>query len=274
MSASEIYINSLRTDGTSIEPWNPEHDEEIGNEESNIPRRSLTFNPRDWLPPIFNNNNNNNNWYEEDENSAIFPLSRMPPQDDSTIANSIREEIIGLEGTQNALLMQIRDLEIAHAQLQAARTELLQVLANLEENRNENSAREMLNSAHRRIIQRLEGQSFQHQDDALDDDEDSFDFYEEISSNRLGLGIIPSARQMQSFPRADHADDEPVEILEMFLDSNGEACIGFEDCLQRAVGWSEEKSDFLEYGIDKNGEEIQDPSTITLNEKNFESPLR
>ena len=284
MSTSDINIRGLVLEDDNefegvvegISPW-----ETIAtNPNPTVPRR--TFNARDWAPgPLLNLTSNNGPWEEyeggEDEQAAVSPLpvrkivspvlvSQQTAAENFDISQSIREEITDLEGTQNALLEQIRDLELAHAQLSAAREELLRVLAVLE-NDNEEAARDMLDSAHQRIIQRFEQQTQQRELlDAQDriERQESYDFYEEILSNQMA-SVIPMAASMRRRFPIDDDDGLDVQqpqlhdsVLEMFLDENGDPCLGFEDCLQRAVGWSGEKSDFLDFGIDRNGQELED----------------
>lgn len=284
VDSRDLALITDHGDDAEVSPW-----ETSSYPNQAIPRR--TFNARDWAPdnllnfPANNGPTDDNDGEEEGVVSVVSPLplrQRLSPMLDDTfnfdISQAIREEISGLEGTQNALLEQIRDLELAHAQLSAARGELLRVLAVLE-NENEESARQMLDAAHQRIIQNYERQSQQRE--LLSEEQErqeSYDFYEEILANQTAT-TIPTTRSISRRFPIDDDDDEGLQPLhdsdlEMFLDENGNPCFGFEDCIQRAVGWSGEKTDFLDFGIDRNGEEIEDKSTIEVEPFTMEAPLR
>lgn len=238
-------------------PWGVVEEQFEVVRDSSIPR--TTFNPIDWAPIMSQDD------YEEDIISPLprrtnrasplvpqqhlrAPATDIAPFRTRIPTSEILRDLSELEEAQQELLEQIRALESAHSELEEARRSLIQTLQSLEiggQVNEDESMDELSIRLARNNILGLHRERLQDQGEESSDDEDDYNFYE---SARVGMGMTQRA------PLGLFDDNEQSEdLLDMFLDANGEPCTGFDDCLHRAVGWAGE-NDMLEFGIDCNGD--------------------
>jgi hypothetical protein len=150
-------------------------------------------------------------------------------ENNSTVQDMINE-LNEIENTESQLVVQIRQLEQAHAQLENARMNLINALIRLESTES-----------------RIRRNPFDDEDED-EEDEDEEQFLQELFHARLQQRQVDQRLGIPRIGFEHHHLD-----FDMFLDINGNPCSDFEDCLLRAVGW---KGDF-DQGLDRNGNELE-----------------
>jgi hypothetical protein len=257
MSASDIYgVEDISFNQEELGPW---HDAAIVEPAFHQSRRfRRTFDPLDWapiqLPQILPNVENlDDEILSPQTQSAVNTLG---PNHLLEEAAGIAEDIGHLEATQAHLLNQLQELEEAHAQLEYARLELVELLMSMEEGAVAEITPELSNPTRRMMQSVLShfGQSAEVPESNQDEDDNQIDFR-----------YIQSLRGIESFHEVEHNSE--LLLRGEFLDANGEPCKGifskikiqgYEECLSRAVGWVKERAFELEYGLDRNGNFLDD----------------
>jgi hypothetical protein len=213
------------------------------------PRILRTFNPQDWMPYI--------------EPVVVRAEATTGVQSQSQTdgaSNAIRNDLRDLEEAQEELLDQIRTLEQAHAQLENARNELMQILLGLEDDMRSNTlenpttTRMMTSSFAGQVgAQRSRGGREPRRDEeSSDDEEDEEDMYDDVYDNpfrqrgHFGLGLLEAVSHRQQ------------QVLSAFVDENGDPCSSFDECIRRTVEWAENEPYWS--GLDPNGNPWDDPS--------------
>jgi hypothetical protein len=133
-----------------------------------------------------------------------------------------------IENAESQLLIQIRQLEQAHSQLEGARMELINALVRLESS----SPINRINDGY---------------DEEEEENEDE-EFLSELFSAHLRLS---QRSQRLRIPRLGF-EHQNIDY-ELFLDNNGNPCEDFADCILNAVGWTID----IDQGLDCNGNDFE-----------------
>ncbi|KAJ3304429.1 ammonium transporter [Kappamyces sp. JEL0829] len=202
-----------------------------------------TFNPSEWAPrpdPTITSHGAAVQTAEQDEAEVMvipFPIRVAFLRDPTLEAGDYSEPQLTVhddpesEHAQDELVDQIRRLELAHFQLEQARHELLRVLAMLEEGEALEVPAGSMGRTRDLAATQLVGHPFPPEPDMEPD------FYDELMASPMADQTTGRNHIHIVFGGQTRKTESSSDLLDMFLDANGEPCRGLEDCINRAVGW-------------------------------------
>lgn len=239
MPATDINIEETAIEDNDISPWN------------NLDEVSLNPHIRTFILP--------DDFCGQGDDELISPQPTRAITRTAGLQQRAVTDLIRLEIAQEELMNQIRRLESAHSQLAIARDELIQMLVGLDSGN-------VRQPAGLGLTQRSRGSEVEPTTRAYQvegGDQESEAFYTFLSNR------IPRQTERLAINRSQTLFDQTSDIhdsdmIDNFLDVNGTACLGFEDCITRAVGWAGDGENTFEYGLDSNGNdlEVDGPTTF------------
>lgn len=263
------------------------------NEDTVSPWHSpYTFNPNDWIPIQPNNNNQNSasRHVRSTARTVVVPRAARLEEEEEDIPHyvlsehihnrnmNLYDDIMELQTEQDELLRQITLLEQAHQELDQARNDLMRVLLEMDDDPEfpipQPEVHHMTFGSHRYRVSatgELTQIELEESDEDEDEDESDCDEYEDVE-NEADESDYPQFNNARFASRGLRISDRPPSRLGfiasnpyeiafeednpiMFLDCDGNQCMGLEETLTRAVGWvdSSTMATIENDEIDKNG---------------------